>query len=100
MGDLIIEYYEGNKLNYLPCSIPTSGELWNLFVNVTNKRLDLWDKIIPRFVYDREAPFFNITVPTTDTVRMGYIMEKLLSVKYPVLFTGLTGIQFSFSLPF
>ncbi|KAJ9576326.1 hypothetical protein L9F63_006826, partial [Diploptera punctata] len=72
--------------------IPTSGDLWSLYINVAKKRLDLWDKIIPKFVWNENVPFFDITVPTTDTVRMGYIMEKLLSVKYPVLFTGLTGV--------
>ena len=74
-------------------SIPSSGDLWSLYVNISTRRLDLWDRIIARFVYDPTVPFFDITVPTTDTVRMGYIMEKLLSVKYPVLFTGLTGMQ-------
>lgn len=31
-------------------------------------------------------------VPTTDTVRYGYLMEKLLAVRRSVLFTGGTGV--------
>lgn len=31
-------------------------------------------------------------VPTTDTVRYGYLMEKLLAVRHSVLFTGTTGV--------
>ncbi|XP_066588945.1 dynein axonemal heavy chain 6 [Prorops nasuta] len=69
-----------------------SGDLWSLYVNCQNKRLDLWVKLMPAFVYDKDMPFFDILVPTVDTVRFSYIMEKLLNVNKPVLFTGATGV--------
>lgn len=56
------------------------------------KRLDPWERIIPTFKYNRDVPFFEMLVPTTDTVRYGYLMEKLLAVKHSVLFTGITGV--------
>jgi len=31
-------------------------------------------------------------VPTVDTVRFGYLLEKLLAVKQSVLYTGDTGV--------
>ena len=40
----------------------------------------------------REVPFFDMLVPTMDTVRYGYLMERLLSVNRSVLFTGGTGV--------
>jgi hypothetical protein len=72
-------------------SIPSSGDLWNVYVNIKTGRLDLWDGLVPTFSYNSNFPFFETTVPTTETVRMGYIMERLLAVNHPVLFTGLTG---------
>lgn len=57
-----------------------------------NKRLLPWETIIPPFHYNSEQPFFEMLVPTTDTVRYGYLMEKLLSVRRSVLFTGGTGV--------
>lgn len=42
--------------------------------------------------YNNEIPFFEMLVPTVDTVRYGYLMEKLLSVGHSVLFTGITGV--------
>jgi dynein heavy chain len=72
-------------------SIPPSGNLWNVYVNIQTRRLDLWESLVPTFSYNSNIPFFEITVPTTETVRMGYIMERLLAVNHPVLFTGLTG---------
>ena len=56
------------------------------------KRMDSWEKIIPEFMYNPEVPYFDILVPTMDTVRYGFLFEKLVSVKHPVLFTGTTGV--------
>ncbi|KAI3352270.1 hypothetical protein L3Q82_005249 [Scortum barcoo] len=72
--------------------LPKSGTLWSVYMNFNNKRLELWEKIIPPFKYNSEQPFFEMLVPTTDTVRYGYLMEKLLSVRRSVLFTGGTGV--------
>lgn len=72
--------------------LPNYGTVWSLYVNFNHKRLEPWEKIIPSFKYNREQPFFEMLVPTTDTVRYGYLMEKLLSVRRSVLFTGSTGV--------
>ncbi|KAM7393703.1 hypothetical protein PAMP_020556 [Pampus punctatissimus] len=72
--------------------LPKNGTLWSLYMNFSYKRLEPWEKIIPPFKYNREQPFFEMLVPTTDTVRYGYLMEKLLSVRRSVLFTGGTGV--------
>ena len=56
------------------------------------RRMDLWEKIIPHFKYSKETPFFEMVVPTVDTVRYGYLLEKLLAVKQSVLYTGNTGV--------
>ena len=61
-------------------------------MDLDTKRMDLWEKIIPQFKYNPEVPFFDMLVPTMDTVRFGYLMEKLLLVKHSVLFTGTTGV--------
>ncbi|XP_069845209.1 dynein axonemal heavy chain 6 isoform X1 [Dipodomys merriami] len=72
--------------------LPSSGDLWSIHVDFDTKRMDPWERIIPAFKYSRDVPFFEMLVPTTDTVRYGYLMEKLLAVKHSVLFTGITGV--------
>uniref|UniRef100_A0A667W9Y7 Dynein axonemal heavy chain 6 n=1 Tax=Myripristis murdjan TaxID=586833 RepID=A0A667W9Y7_9TELE len=72
--------------------LPSHGTLWSVYMNFSKKRLEPWEKIIPSFKYNQELPFFEMLVPTTDTVRYGYLMEKLLSVRHSVLFTGTTGV--------
>ncbi|KAG8234154.1 hypothetical protein J437_LFUL014944 [Ladona fulva] len=72
--------------------LPSSNDLWSYYMNFDTRRLELWQKLTPKFVYDSAVPFFEIQVPTVDTVRYGYIIEKLLLVKKPVLCTGMTGV--------
>ncbi|KAM4809142.1 dynein axonemal heavy chain 6 [Rhinophrynus dorsalis] len=72
--------------------LPTSGDLWSVYMDYDTKRLDPWERIIPSFKYSSSVPFFEMLVPTTDTVRYGYLMEKLLAVRRSVLFTGITGV--------
>lgn len=68
-----------------------NDDLWNVYMNLNTKRLESWNKIVPVFKFNRDVPFFEMTVPTTDTVKFGYIMEKLVAINKPVLFTGGTG---------
>ncbi|XP_063073303.1 dynein axonemal heavy chain 6 [Engraulis encrasicolus] len=72
--------------------LPSASDLWGVYMDFDNKRLEPWERIIPSFRYNPETPFFEMLVPTTDTVRYGYLMEKLLSINHSVLFTGMTGV--------
>ena len=87
------------QLSGLYSSIPSSGDLWNVYVNIETRRLDLWESLVPVFTYIPSTPFFEMMVPTRETVRVGFIMERLLAIKYPVLLTGLTGKKSSLSIP-
>lgn len=81
-----------NNKAFLKQQLPGSATLWNYFVEVEGKRLDTWDKLVAPFRYDRSVSFFKMLVPTVDTARFGYLLEKLLSVYRPVLYTGGTGV--------
>lgn len=61
-------------------------------MDTDTRRMDLWEKIVPMFRYNKEVPFFEMMVPTVDTVRYGYLLDKLLQANQSVLFTGGTGV--------
>nr|XP_031828293.1 dynein heavy chain 6, axonemal [Nomia melanderi] len=79
--------FEDNEDAFLP-----SVDLWDLYMNVPAHRLDIWTDIMPEFVYDPGTPFFDILVPTVDTVRFGFMMQKMVEINKPVFFTGDTGV--------
>ena len=76
----------------LSFQLPTVGDLWGCYVDFDMRRMDSWERIVPTFKYDKEVPFFEMLVPTPDTVRFGYLLEKLLTVERSVLYTGNTGV--------
>ncbi|XP_053596859.1 dynein axonemal heavy chain 6 [Microplitis demolitor] len=72
--------------------LPVAGDLWNLFMNTHKQRMDLWLKIMPAFDYNPDTPFFDILVPTIDTVRFGFIIKKIINANKSVFITGATGV--------
>lgn len=56
------------------------------------RRMDLWEKIVFFFKYDKEVSFFEMLVFIVDTVRFGYLLEKFLFVNYFVLYIGGIGV--------
>jgi dynein heavy chain len=50
-----------------------------------------WESVVTPLKFDRKLPFFQLMVPTIDTVRYSYILEWLIKVKKPAFLTGITG---------
>lgn len=63
-----------------------------MYINVSARRMEPWTKVIPSFHYDPQVPFFDLLVPTQDTVCFSYLLEKMMTVNKPVLFVGGTGM--------
>ncbi|KAI8729435.1 dynein heavy chain 6, axonemal, partial [Biomphalaria glabrata] len=72
--------------------MPGTYPLWSYYIEVDSKRMDLWERLVSSFRFDKSISFFKMMVPTVDTARYGYFLEQLLSVQKPVLFTGGTGV--------
>ncbi|KAJ8983473.1 hypothetical protein NQ317_014931 [Molorchus minor] len=72
--------------------LPAGADLWSVYMDIGSKKLEPWQRIIPKFEYNKDIPFFEMLVPTIDTVRFGYIMERLVYVNHPVFLTGDTGV--------
>lgn len=77
---------------YADARLPPGSDMWSMFMNHQTHKLEPWSRRIPNFEYNCDVPFFEMLVPTVDTVRFGHIIEKLINVNYPVLLTGDTGV--------
>lgn len=66
--------------------------LWEYRIDPIAKVWEKWEKIIPPFMFSPNMPFFEMLVPTSDTVRFGYVTEILFKADHPVMFTGETGV--------
>ena len=68
------------------------GDLFSYEIDVHRRRMELWEKSVPGFQYEKKKPFFDLLVPNIDSCRFGYLLEKLVSINKSVLFTGETGV--------
>jgi dynein heavy chain len=39
-----------------------------------------WATKVPEFEYDKEAQFFDLLVPTIDTIKYSFVMEQMLNI--------------------
>nr|KAJ3422838.1 Dynein heavy chain 6, axonemal [Polyrhizophydium stewartii] len=72
--------------------IPSANNVFGYFVDLKSRSFVQWDDIVPSFKYSAEVPYFDMMVPTADTVKYAFLLEALLTNSFPTLFTGNTGV--------
>ena len=73
-------------------SFPFEGDIYDYFIDFDKREFKAWNDVVPEFIFDANVPFFNILVPTADTFKFGYVINKLIIGGYNVLSLGETGV--------
>jgi len=68
------------------------GDIYEFGIDDKMHRLQPWQEQRPQFQYEPEKSFFEILVPTSDTVKYKYLLQTLLMEGYNVLLSGETGV--------
>lgn len=68
-----------------------SQDIYDLYVNESCS-FSRWLEKKENFRFEKDISFFNILVPTQDTVKYKYIMENLCKQNFNSLFIGETGV--------
>lgn len=71
---------------------PDRGDVYDFGIDSENHKLEPWKNQVPGFKYNPETSFFEILVPTSDTVKYKYLLSTLLGAGHNVLITGGTGV--------
>ncbi|XP_025191999.1 LOW QUALITY PROTEIN: dynein heavy chain 6, axonemal-like [Melanaphis sacchari] len=78
--------------NHSEFLISPGMKLFDVYLNTVNNTLENWDSIVPKFVYNANTPYFELLVPTVDSIRYAYVMQRLVQMNQPVMLTGTTGV--------
>jgi len=70
---------------------PNQGDVFDYFVKLDDNEFKNWSSIVPEFEHTPGMSYFDMVVPTSDTVRFSYLMKSLIEVDKPVFLTGVTG---------
>ena len=74
--------------------IPPGGSVFDYFFDLKpkDKVFKNWSTKVQTFVYDKDASFFDLMVPTQDTTKYAFCLETLMILKKPMFFTGNSGV--------
>ncbi|NXC72870.1 DYH9 protein, partial [Anhinga anhinga] len=70
---------------------PSQGTVFDFYIDPEMKKFEPWSKLVPQFEFDPEMPLQACLVPTTETVRVRYFMDRLLEHQRPVMLVGNAG---------
>jgi len=74
-------------------NFPNADCIFDYLIDPDNPRNFLnWSTRVPEFTYNKETPFFQMLVPTIDTVKYSYLIESMLDMERPVILTGDSGV--------
>jgi len=68
---------------------PAKGTIFDYFVK--ESKLEEWITAVEEIEYSSETPMGEVTVPTSETVAMTYLMKALINTHHPVMLIGLAG---------
>jgi dynein heavy chain len=71
---------------------PYEGSVYDYCIDDDICEFVPWTTRVPSYTYDSKLPFFNILVPTVDTVKYKYLLDSLCRNNCHVLFSGNTGV--------
>ena len=73
-------------------NIRPPGSLYDFYVDINKKSWINWNTIVPKFNYNKDIPYFQMLVPTTDTIKYTTLLKTLIKIKKAIFFTGVTGV--------
>jgi len=62
------------KILKIMSGFPFEGDVYDYWPNWETKTFNNWNSKVTEFNYNRETPFFNILVPTSDTVKFKHML--------------------------
>jgi dynein heavy chain len=89
---VLFSTYLRNEIHQHLPEFPEQDAVYDYGVDPLTHKFESWNKTVPDFVYNPEGSFFDILVPTSDTVKYSKLLETLVLNGNNVLFMGETGV--------
>ncbi|NWH56161.1 DYH9 protein, partial [Geococcyx californianus] len=89
--DYRVEFSKWWVAEFKTIKFPSQGTVFDFYIDPETKKFEPWSKLIPEFEFDPEVPLQACLVPTTETVRVRYFMDRLLEHRRPVMLVGNAG---------
>jgi dynein heavy chain len=82
--------FKGEMQKFMP-DFP-EGDIYEYGIDQESHRFEPWTDQVPNFQYDANKSYFEILVPTSDTVKYKFMLQTLMNNSQNILYTGETGV--------
>ncbi|NXB29063.1 DYH9 protein, partial [Eulacestoma nigropectus] len=89
--DYRVEFSKWWVAEFKTIKFPSQGTVFDFYIDPETKKFEPWSKLIPQFEFDPETPLQACLVPTAETVRVRFLVARLLQRRRPVLLVGTAG---------
>ncbi|NXU74079.1 DYH9 protein, partial [Oreotrochilus melanogaster] len=89
--DYRVEFSKWWVAEFKTVKFPSQGTVFDFYIDPETKKFEPWSKLIPQFEFDPEIPLQACLVPTTETVRVRFFLDRLLERQRPVMLVGTAG---------
>ncbi|KAM9371423.1 dynein axonemal heavy chain 9-like [Phaethornis superciliosus] len=89
--DYRVEFSKWWVAEFKTVKFPSQGTVFDFYIDPETKKFEPWSKLIPQFEFDPEIPLQACLVPTAETVRVRFLMDRLLERQRPVMLVGTAG---------
>jgi dynein heavy chain len=79
------------KSQFKTVEFPTSGTVFDCYVEQQTGKFEPWTKIVPAIVYDLEVPMVQVTVPIPENTAVNFSLGLLIQCRCPTLLVGQAG---------
>jgi len=73
------------------CGILPGMKCFDVYLNTDSKKFESWNAIVPQFKYNTGTPYYELLVPTVDSIRYTHVAQRIMQMNQPVMLTGTTG---------
>ncbi|KAK3792441.1 hypothetical protein RRG08_045982, partial [Elysia crispata] len=71
--------------------LPGHMTLYDFLFDVKKKKWIPWSNLVPTYVHDVDRKFYDILVPTVETVRSTWLLDLMVKIRRSVVMIGETG---------
>ncbi|XP_023241581.1 dynein beta chain, ciliary-like isoform X1 [Centruroides sculpturatus] len=89
--DYRVEFSKWWLSEFKTVKFPSSGTVFDFYIDQESKRFVSWTEKIPGFKLDFEQPLQNALVHTIETTRIRFFLDLLMHRQHPVMLVGNTG---------
>lgn len=89
--DYRVEFSKWWVNEFKSVKFPAGGTVFDYYIDVETKQFTSWTETLPRFEMDSDVPLQAVLVHTSESIRIRFFLDLLMSKRHPLMLVGNAG---------